>query len=117
MSKTETDSKGGGQEKKYYQVNPDFVLFDEIKALVVKAQILYERDFIDRLVKIGSPKLLVFTGFFANNPFSPVDLFIVGQFKKDRLVKLIHGLENELGKEVNYTIMGMREVAGEIGLK
>ncbi len=97
------------QDKKYYRVNTNFVLLDEIKSLIVKAQILYERDFIDRLAKIGKPKLLVFTGFFVNNLFSPVDLLIVGRFNKAKLLKLIKELENDIGKEINYTILGTRE--------
>lgn len=97
------------QDKKYYRVNTNFVLLEEIKSLIVKAQILYERDFIDKLTKIGKPKLLVFTGFFVNNPFSPADLLIVGRFNKAKLLKLIKELEKDIGKEINYTIFGTRE--------
>jgi hypothetical protein len=110
LSKGDSDDKSATkQEKKYYQADPDFVLFDEIKSLVVKAQVLYERDFIDRLEKIGTPKLVVFTGFFVNNPFSPADLLIVGQFNRQKILKLISDLENDLSKEINYTVMTTRE--------
>jgi hypothetical protein len=95
--------------KKYFQVNNDFILFDEIKALVVKAQILYERSFINKLYKLGNPKLVVFTGFFVNNPFSPADLLIVGRFNKAKLIKLIKELENDIGKEISYTIFNSAE--------
>ena len=53
-SKTDSSTK---QEKKYYQANNDFVLFEEIKALIVKSQVLYEKDFINKLQKLGSLKL------------------------------------------------------------
>ena len=52
------------QEKKYYQVNKNFVLFPEIEALIVKSQALAGQTFINRLSQIASPKLLIFTGFF-----------------------------------------------------
>lgn len=97
------------QEKKYYQVYPDFVLFEEIKALIIKAQILYEKDFINKLEKIGQPRLLILTGIFVNNSDVPVDLLLVGRFNKTKLAKLIGELENELGKEINYTLMGAGE--------
>ncbi|MDP2736497.1 MAG: hypothetical protein Q8O59_01785, partial [bacterium] len=63
--KNEEEGKGGpaspagGQEKKYFRANPNFVLFDEIKALIVKSQILYEKDFVGKLNSIGKVKLLI----------------------------------------------------------
>jgi hypothetical protein len=97
------------QDKKYYQVNTDFVLYDEIKALIIKAQILYEKDFIKKLQKAGKVKLLILTGLFVNNPNAAVDLLIVGRFNKTKLFRLIKDLENELSKEINFTYMGARE--------
>src|SRR3990167_9416020 len=81
-----------GQEKKYYRANPNFVLFDEIKALIVKAQILYEKDFVRKLQAIGKIKLLVLTGIFVNNPNSLIDILLVGKINKIKLVKLIKEL-------------------------
>ncbi|MFH1233324.1 MAG: hypothetical protein V1649_01575 [Patescibacteria group bacterium] len=101
--------KGGGQEKKYYRANQEFVLFDEIKALIVKAQILYEKDFVVKLQSIGKVKLLVLSGLFVNNINSAIDLLLVGKFNKVKLVKLIHELESGLGKELNYTIFDPHE--------
>lgn len=99
----------GGQEKKYFRANANFVLFDEIKALIVKAQILYEKDFVHKLQSIGKVKLLVLTGIFVNNPTSLIDILIVGKINKIKLVKLIRELEIELGKEINFTIFDPRE--------
>jgi len=99
----------GGQEKKYFRANPEFVLFDEIKALIVKAQILYEKDFVNKLQAIGRVKLLLLTGIFVNNPNTLIDILIVGKINKVKLVKLIGELEVELGKEINYTVFNSRE--------
>lgn len=98
-----------GQEKKYYRANPNFVLFDEIKALIVKAQILYEKDFIRKLESIGKVKLLVLTGIFVNNPNTLIDILLVGKVNKVKLLKLIKELETELGKEINFTVFNPRE--------
>jgi hypothetical protein len=97
------------QDKKYYQANKDFVLFEEVKALIIKAQILYEKDFVEKLYKAGKPKLLILTGFFINNHNTAVDLLIVGHLKKNRIIKLIKDLEKELGVEINFTFMGLKE--------
>ena len=102
-------SPAGGQEKKYYRANPDFVLFDEIKALIVKAQILYEKDFVRKLKSMGKVKLLILTGIFANNPSTLIDILLVGRVNKAKLVKLINELEVELGREINFTLFDPQE--------
>jgi len=112
--KNEEEGKGekeaaGGQDKKYFRANPNFVLFDEIKALIVKAQILYEKDFVSKLNSIGKVKLLVLTGIFVNNPNTLIDILIVGKINKPKLMKLIRELEVELGKEINYTVFDLHE--------
>jgi hypothetical protein len=99
----------GKQEKKYFKVDKNFVLFDEIKSLIIKAQILYEKDFTLKIIKAGHPKLLILTGIFVNNPNSIVDVFLVGKFDKPKFLKVIKELEEELGREVNYTIMDVKE--------
>ena len=93
------------QERKYYKVNPDFIFFNEIKALIVKSQMLYEKDFTDSLKKVGDIKLLVLTGIFVNSFDSPVDLLLVGDCNKKKLLKVIDDLEGELVKEINYAVM------------
>src|SRR3990167_9877137 len=105
----ENHKSSSGQEKKYYRANPNFVLFDEIKALIVKAQILYEKDFVRKLQAIGKIKLLVLTGIFVNNPNSLIDILLVGKINKIKLVKLIKELEIELGKEINFTVFNPQE--------
>lgn len=96
-------------EKKYFQVDKGFVLYREVRELIVKAQILYEKDFIEKLDKIGSTKLLIFTGFFVNDEEMPVDLLLVGRYNKSKLGKLIGELEKELGREINFTLMKTHE--------
>lgn len=105
----EKGAKVAKQDKKYYQVNESFVFYNELKALLVKSQILYEKDFTDKLKKIGNIKLMLLTGFFVNDPEATVDLFVVGDFSKDRLAKLLKDLEADLVKEVNYSVMNEEE--------
>jgi hypothetical protein len=105
----ESEPNQSKQEKKYFQVNPDFILLEEIKALIIKAQILYERDFVEKLQKLGKIKMLVLTGIFVNNTVSPVDLLIVGRLNKPKLLTLIKDLQNELGKEINFTLFDPNE--------
>lgn len=101
--------EAGKQDKKYFQANRDFVLHEELRALIIKAQILYEKDFVKKLADAGQAKLLVFTGRFVNASASAVDMLVVGRFNKPRFYRLIKELENELGGEINFTLMGTGE--------
>jgi len=96
-------------DKKYFQVNKDFVLFEEIKALILKAQMLYEKDFVEKLYKIGTLKLMILTGFFVANSEAPIDLLIVGRLNKTKLNKTIAEMEAELGREINFTALNVQE--------
>lgn len=102
---SETKSK----EKKYYAVSRDFLLFNEIKSLFIKAQLLTTKDFVENVQKICTPKLFILTGFFTGNSDSKTDLLIVGKVNKDKLVKLIKELEESINREINYTIMDEKE--------
>lgn len=98
-----------GQEKKYYRVNKNFALFEDIKGLVAKSQILYKDDLVKNLAKLGNIKLLLLTGIFVNKFNSPIDILLVGRVNKDKLIKTVKDLERDLGREVNYTVMDASE--------
>lgn len=87
----------------FFQLNQSFVLVEELKTLIARAQVLYERNFVDKLLTTGNIKYLMLTGFFVNRNNSPVDLLIVGKINKVKLVKIIKEFEQELGREVNFT--------------
>lgn len=97
------------QEKKFFRVNKDFPLFEDVKSLIIKSQILHKDDFTKDLLKAGSIKLLILAGVFINDFKSPTDVLIVGKVNKDKLLKTIRGLERELGREVNFTLLTATE--------
>jgi predicted transcriptional regulator len=107
--KEETEEAASGQEKKYYRVNQNFLLFEELKALIVKSQMLHEQDLLDSLKKLGNIKLLVLTGFFTSAKDAPVDILIVGNVGKEKVNKIIKELEKEMNKEINYSLMDYNE--------
>jgi hypothetical protein len=103
------EPKAGKQDRKYYQVQENFVFYKELKALLVKSEVLYEKEFTDKLKRLGKIKLLILTGFFVNDDSASVDLFVVGDFNKDRLAKIVKDLENNLVREINYAVMTEEE--------
>ncbi len=101
--------KKNNQEKKYFRVNKQFSLFEDVKSLIIKSQILYKEDFARRLKKAGNPKLLVLSGVFVNKLNSSVDVLIVGRVNRDKVKRIISGLENEIGREINFSLMSPSE--------
>jgi hypothetical protein len=102
-------ARSKNQEKKYYYVNKDFVLYEEMRALLIKSQVLYREDFIESLKQLEGVQLIVLTGLFVNKPEGMIDLFLVGDVDRDKLKKIIDKLEEEMGRELNYTVMDYEE--------
>lgn len=102
-------SETKNKEKKYYAISSDFLLFNELKSLFIKAQLLSTKDFAENVQKICTPKLLVLTGFFVGVTDSKTDLLLVGKVNKEKLTKLIKELEEAVNREINYTIMDENE--------
>ncbi|MFA6995194.1 MAG: hypothetical protein WC249_02160 [Patescibacteria group bacterium] len=94
---------------KVYSTNDDFLLYPEIKALFTKAQVLFSQKFISGLQKICQPKFIALTGLFTNYPEAQTDLLVVGSIKRSVFLKLLHELEKDLGREINFTILSVKE--------
>lgn len=105
----EEEEPGNRHDRKYYRTNRDFVLFNEIKELVIKGQILCEKDFTDKLKKLGTIRLLILSGLFMNDTQASVDMLIVGNFDKTKVAKLVRKLEEDLVTEVNYAVLSEEE--------
>lgn len=95
--------------KKYYVVNPKFPLLEELSKLTSKvAEPLQDRLF-DGIRRVGSVKLVLLSGFFTQSPKAPTDLLIVGDVREPALASFIREIEEELGREINYTVMSFTE--------
>jgi len=96
-------------KENYYQVNKNFIIYPELRSLVLKSQLLLERNLVHKIEKLSHLKLLVLTGKFLGLLDTPTDILMVGQVKRDQLARLISKYEKELGSEINYTIMTYQE--------
>ena len=108
ITKEKSDSKKDSG-KVFYKINKDFVLFNELRALFIKSQMLLKKSVIQGVNKIGHIKLLILTGGFTANKEVDTDLLVVGRVKIAALSKLIKQLEKELGRSINYTLMSTSE--------
>jgi len=103
------NKKSSKREKKYYKANTGHVLFSELKALMLKAQVLLEYDLAKKIKNMGTVKYLALTGIFVGFVGAPTDLFIVGNIKKEKLSRLIRKFEKEFNYEINFTLMPQSE--------
>lgn len=95
--------------KKYFKVNTDFLLYQELKSLLLKSQLLLEKNLIKGIQKLGSVCYLVLTGFFVGQKNARTDILMVGKLNRRRLRALIKNFEKDFDREINYTVLSKRE--------
>ena len=96
-----------GEKKKYYRVNQQFPLFDDLRAVMRKAAVLMNQEIVPALKKKGTISLVVLTGRFVDAPDISTDLFIVGTIDQEDLAIAVREFERDIAREVNYTIMAV----------
>ena len=99
----------GLNRKKFYQLSRQFILHEELSALFAKSHLMLEKDLMDNLSKIDNAYLIVMTGFFTLAPDSTTDILIVGNVNKKELAEVIGGYEKKLNREINYTVLPLKE--------
>lgn len=105
-----SENEGGTERSKYYQIDPLSPLYNELKALLDKAELMEEKQLIEEIKsKGGELKLLLLTGIFTDEREASTDLMIVGKLKPLVLAKIIQKYEEDLGKTIRYTFMSEQE--------
>jgi len=106
----EDTSKSGATLRKYYQLNTGSLIFEELQALLLKEQLMGEKEFIEDLkTKCGQVLLLTLTGKFSGDASAQTDLLIVGDIKERTLAKLVESYETAFGFPIRYTVMSEDE--------
>ncbi|MFH1430094.1 MAG: hypothetical protein ABIG71_01055 [Candidatus Uhrbacteria bacterium] len=102
--------------RKYYQLDGEFFLVDELRTLILKSQFLLEQEFKRRVKQIGKFRYFVLLGMFLGEKDSPIDALIVGTVNRSRLSQLMKQFERELGNPVNYAVMTEQEFTYRKGI-
>jgi len=95
--------------KKYYMINSETVIYPELKAMFLKAQLLLEKSLIKEIEKIAQVKYLILTGNFVGLEGLATDLLLVGKVNKKNFANLVKRFERELNRQINYTVMSNQE--------
>lgn len=97
--------------RKFYGFRKDYVYFDELSRLVAKSAGL-GGDIIKERGKLGKVKYALLSGgYIRRRPVGPsdVDLLVVGNVVIPQLAQLVKKAENDVGREINYTVMSEEE--------
>jgi len=92
---------------KYYRVNKDYPIFDEIKKIILKTEGLGDklRELIE---KVPGVKLAFIYGSVAKGEekaASDIDLMIIGDMDSVKLHSKISEIENTIKRPINYNLM------------
>ncbi len=108
-AKTAGSKKKKGGSKKYFLADTNFILYPELKALLLKAQLLLERNFVSRVEHLASLKLFILSGIFVGMEGFATDILLVGSINRKRLAAIVREFEKELNHSINYTVMSIQE--------
>lgn len=104
------DRPAGNERAKFYRLHADSLLYDELRALLIKGELLEEEELIRALqARSGKISLLLMTGIFAHDAEAPTDLLIVGRLRPLVIAKIMAVYEKRLGRTVRYTLMDDKE--------
>lgn len=92
--------------KKFYVVNKNFILFNELRSIFIKASSTLE-TISKKLQKMGNIELLVISGIFIEKN-SPTDLFIVGSIDKGDLEEFL-SRDLEIKRPIKMSIMSKED--------
>lgn len=95
--------------KKYYRLDPDFVLNTELRSLFLKSRMTLEKRIINRVKETGTISYLALCGYFVDDQQAPVDLFIVGRVNRRKLEALLEKFSENFGSQLRYTTMTAEE--------
>jgi predicted transcriptional regulator len=105
------------QNKLYYEVNQKYVYFNELRKMFaempIKSKALQETKEEDLIAKklrsTGQVDMAFLTGMFVRQSHVGIDIFIVGDVNRAKVSKVVSELEQEQGRELNYTVMTPEE--------
>ncbi|PIR54724.1 hypothetical protein COU74_03150 [Candidatus Peregrinibacteria bacterium CG10_big_fil_rev_8_21_14_0_10_36_19] len=98
LLKTKTKNR-----KKYYYINTEFILIDELTSMFKKAM-SNDQTMAKDISKLGNIKLLALSGQFVDMETESVDMLIVGDIDKDKLSEYLNQ-QVRSQRPVRYTTM------------
>lgn len=101
--------------KKYYHVNEDFVVYNELRTIFMKAN-SFDNNLIKNIKKLGDFDLIVLSGVFINEAETKnVDILLVGEANKDKIETFLK-TELKFPREAKYSLLNKEDFLYRLGL-
>ena len=97
--------------QKYFQLNRSYPLFNEVRSIVAKT-IGAVPLIAESLKKIDGIEEAYLYGSFAQgrqDGASDIDVLVIGTPQSSILAEAVRKLERQLGREINYTVLAVKE--------
>lgn len=101
-----------GANVKYYRLNPDFPIYEELKRIILKTSGLgqFLRGTLDHLGTVEWAFIYGSVAAGEEDFLSDVDLMLVGEVDLLALSAVIARLEDQLGREISYLALDRAEL-------
>ncbi len=102
-------AKDKQEKKKYYQVNKDYILYEQLYNLITRSKLLVDKALMEKLKELKGIKLLVLTGVFVGDNRARTDILIMGSVDKTKARRFITSMEKNFTNPIRYSIMTQKE--------
>ncbi|MEX1997476.1 MAG: winged helix-turn-helix domain-containing protein [Candidatus Andersenbacteria bacterium] len=97
------------KRRKYYELNPEFMLVGELGSIMQKAGPGVEDLLFKNLERLGDVRYACVSGYFTGAKESPTDVLLIGSINEQRLTAFVERVERQLNREITYTPMTENE--------
>lgn len=97
------------RRRKYYVLNPEFILVNELASIMTKTGPGVEDTMFKNIERVGRIRYACVSGYFTGAKDAPTDLLLIGDIREDLLSIFIERIEEQLGREITYTPMAENE--------
>ncbi|MDP2705265.1 MAG: hypothetical protein U1D31_01650 [Patescibacteria group bacterium] len=100
-----------------WTLNKSFPYVASLQTFLIDLTPFKRSDIVRKISRAGRIKLVVLSGVFLNEWESRVDLLVVGDHLKKRIIEsLIKNIESEIGRELKYAIFETQDFNYRLGM-
>lgn len=97
------------RRRKYYVVQENFILYNELASIMQKAGPGVEDVLFNHLENVGTIEYAAVSGYFTGAANAPTDMLIVGSIDEQKLSAFTTRIERQINREISYTPMAVHE--------
>lgn len=108
----------------YYEVNQSYVYYEPLRAIFSDSSFAPDEsvpvattDWQKRLKPLGDIRVALLSGSLVRGSASSVDVLLVGNLNKTQLKRFIKQMEEEEGRQLNYTVIPYEEFYYRLSIK